>query len=228
MSEHNFSDITALDSALAERICDQLRSAINARGQATLVLSGGSTPKGLFAHLSSTPLAWEKVTILLADERWVAATHLDSNERLVRETLLTECAASANFLSLVEHYPASDINLVAVNAALAKLGQFDVVILGMGTDGHTASLFPCSAELNDGLTTDAAALMITPTTAPHRRISLSKQRLRHSMMGSLHIVGEGKREALAAAHASGDMQQYPILNFVSEAPAFDIWWAPNG
>ena len=227
MSEYNFPDTTALDNALAERICIQLSAAIEARGQATLVLSGGSTPKGLFAQLSCASLAWEQVTILLADERWVASTHIDSNERLVRETLLTRSAASASFLSLVAHYPDSDINLVAANTALAKLGKFDVVLLGMGTDGHTASLFPCAAELNDGLTTTTDALMVTPTTAPHQRVSLSKQRLSNTAMGIVHIVGEDKREVLTAARASGDKQHYPILNFVAETSEFDVWWAPK-
>lgn len=227
MSEHNFASTRELDAALAQRVATQLSAAISERDQATLVLSGGSTPKGLFAHLSKTPLAWNKVTVLLADERWVAATHADSNERLVREVLLTDCAASARFLSLVGHYPNAEINLVAVNSALATLDQFDVVILGMGADGHTASLFPCAAELEAGLTTDADALMVTPTTAPHQRISLSKQRLRNTALGLLHIVGDDKREVLAAAINDGDKRAYPILNFVAEAPAFEVWWAPK-
>jgi len=227
MSEHNFGNTNALDAALAQRVAAQLTAAISERDYATLVLSGGSTPKGLFAHLSKTPLAWDKVTILLADERWVAATHADSNERLVREALLTDCAAAARFLSLVGHYPNIDINLVAVNSALATLDQFDVVILGMGTDGHTASLFPCAAELEAGLKTDADALMVTPTTAPHQRISLSKQRLRNTALGLLHIVGDDKREVLAAAINDGDKHAYPILNFVAEAPVFEVWWAPK-
>mgnify|MGYP002395166892 CR=1 FL=1 len=227
MSEHHFANTSELDAALAQRVAEQLNSAINERDQATLVLSGGSTPKGLFAHLSKTPLAWDKVTILLADERWVAATHADSNERLVREALLTDRAASAKFLSLVGHYPNTDINLLAVNSALSTLAQFDVVILGMGTDGHTASLFPCAAELEAGLTTDADALMVTPTTAPHQRISLSKQRLRNTALGLLHIVGDDKREVLTTARNDGDKHRYPILNFVDEAPAFEVWWAPK-
>ena len=227
MSDHYFTTADALDSALSAYIADALASDAATYGQATLVVSGGSTPKGLFKQLSKTTIDWSAVTILLADDRWVPLDHEDSNEAMVRQTLLTDNATKANFISLVADYPDVPTNLARVEATVAALPCFSVVILGMGGDMHTASLFACSAELAEGLTTSDAVLMTHPTTAPHARVSLSKDRLLRTQRGLLHIVGDDKQQVLELARNAGSEQIAPISAFVTPNNSFEVWWAPK-
>ena len=226
MHEETFTNTSELDAALAADIVLRLASALDARGKAYLVVSGGSTPKGLFGCLAASDLEWSKVTVLLADERWVPDDHTDCNERMVREHLLTGKAQNAQLLSLNEGYPDTAANLAIVNSALANIGAFDVVVLGMGLDGHTASLFPQAPELTEGLETDNPALMTSPQTAPHARISLSRKRILDTHYGVLHIVGEDKRAVLNDALASDDHLTYPVLNFLRGSDAFALFYAP--
>jgi len=219
-----FSSRGELDAALAQKICTQLQAGLDTNGKATLVVSGGSTPKGLFAALSSADLDWKNVTVLLADERWVDESHADSNTAMVKRLLLQGAAADAKWIDFgagnidVEH------ELDRVKREVAELGAFDVVILGMGNDSHTASLFPCSIELDEGLTTDAAALMTQPTTAPHRRLSLSKARLLDTKIGIVHIVGSSKLDVFDTATKYADDDVHPISHFYHHAH-FSLWFA---
>lgn len=227
MSDYRLASIAELDTALSTYVADALAADINLNSEATLVVSGGSTPKGLFAQLSQADINWSAVTVLLADDRWVPLDHPDSNETMVRQTLLVNKAAQASFVSLVADYPDSETNLAKTEQRVAGLPAFSVVILGMGNDMHTASLFPCSAQIDTGLTTDNAVLMTHPTTAPHARVSLSKTRLLRTRRGLVHIVGDDKWQVLAQARASQSEQVAPISAFVNASDAFDIWWAPK-
>jgi 6-phosphogluconolactonase len=146
-----------------------------------------------------TAIDWDRVVVLLADERWVADDDKDRNERLVRETLLTQNASDAEFVSLIPASGEDDNDIASVLATLASLPEFDVVLLGMGEDAHTASLFPCAAELAAGMTTHDDALITRPLSAPHTRVSLSKNRLLNTRHGMLHIVGEKKKSVLEMA-----------------------------
>ena len=209
-----FERAEELNKAFAEEIVTHLRETITEQGKASLVVSGGSTPAPLFELLAKTEIDWAVVTILLADERWVASDHPDSNEGLLQRTLLQGHASQARVISLTSAFPDEDRTLREVNAALEDIDCFDVVILGMGNDGHTASLFPCSAELKEGLTTAAAALMVQPTTAPHQRISLSAQRLKKTKLGFVHTVGADKAATYEAAVAKDDVYATPVLTFL--------------
>lgn len=193
-----------------ERLCKQLSQAIAARGKAYLVVSGGRTPIKLFSELSHQPLDWARVTITLADERWVAADDAASNECLVKQHLLQNRAAAATFVSLLEPTAGPVASASAAESKLAQLPTFDVVILGMGEDGHTASLFPCSAELEQGLTTAAAALVVRPTTAPHQRISMSLRRLLDSRQIYFHLSGAAKADVLARALKDTNHHAMPV------------------
>ena len=163
--------------------------------------------------------------VLLADERWVPVDHEDSNERLVRETLLTGKAQSAQFLSLLPTPDDEITNIAGLSTLLGSLPRFDVVLLGMGEDAHTASLFPCAAALREGLTTEQGALITRPRNAPHQRVSMSKQRLQATEHGVIHIVGEKKKAVLELARKSEDAMRYPISAFLGPV-GFDCWWAP--
>lgn len=221
---HTFESRIELDTALTKTICEQLRLGIKTKGKASLVVSGGSTPKGLFSALSEADLDWEKVTVLLADERWVNESHPDSNSAMVKSLLLQGAAANANWIGFGagEHDAEHELNRVI--SEITELGTFDVVILGMGNDSHTASLFPCSIELNEGLTTEAVALMTQPTTAPHRRLSLSKTRLLDTAMGIIHIVGSSKLDVFDVATKHADDDVHPISHFYHHEQ-FSLWFA---
>ena len=222
---HTFADRESLDQALAAHVAFRLQQGIVERGTAHLVVSGGNTPIHLFSILADADIKWGRVVVLLADERWVPVDHEDSNERLVRETLLTGKAKSAQFLSLLPTPHDETTNISDLSTLLRSLPRFDVVLLGMGEDAHTASLFPCSTALREGLTTQQGALITRPRNAPHRRVSMSKQRLLATECGVVHIVGEKKKAVLELARKSEDEMRYPISAFLGPA-GFDCWWAP--
>jgi 6-phosphogluconolactonase len=226
MSEwYAFDDRAKLDQALAEHVISVLKQGISAQGTAHLVLSGGSTPAHLFSLLADADLDWRRVVVMLADERWVPADDKDSNERLVRETLLSGKAEQAQFLSLLPTPDDELANIAGLSTLLRSVPRFDLVLLGMGEDAHTASLFPCASELKDGLTTDAGALITRPRTAPHQRVSMSKRRLQMTAHGVIHIVGHNKKVVLEEAIESGDEMRHPISAFWGPS-GFDCWWAP--
>jgi len=223
MSNTLLNSAQALDSALADTVMTTLCEAVAERGKATLVVSGGSTPKALFNLLSTKAGPWDAITVTLADERWVGLDHEDSNEAMVRRELLKDQAASATFLSLTPAFPDSESNIGQVCEQLEQLPPYDLVLLGMGGDMHTASLFPCAAELAVGLSTGAPALMTHPTSAPHSRVSQSLARLLKTRRGIVHIVGESKLDVLAAARATSDPTIAPISAFVEPAGPFEVW-----
>ena len=222
---HAFPDRESLDQALAAYVVSRLQHGITERGTAHLVVSGGSTPIHLFSILADADVEWGRVVVLLADERWVQVDHEDSNERLVRQTLLTGKAKSAQFLSLLPSPDDEITNISGLSTLLRSLPRFDVVLLGMGEDSHTASLFPCSTALREGLTTEQGALITRPRNAPHQRVSMSKRRLQATEHGVIHIVGERKKTVFELAKKSEDETRYPISAFLGPV-GFDCWWAP--
>lgn len=208
----DFSSRQALDEALAHTVAGILRGAIARWGEASLVVSGGSTPVNFFRVLSAASLDWSRVTILLADERWVPPEHQDSNERLVRENLLVGAAANAHFVPLkTPHVSASEAEL-EVAATLAGIGRFDLVMLGMGSDGHTASLFPGKDNLAEGLDLNSTkpCLAVEPSTAPYQRMTLTLARLLDSERIFVHITGREKQYVLDQARKAVDPFQLPI------------------
>lgn len=145
LQTHEFASTEALNEEFATKIIAILQIAIAEKGQASLIVSGGNTPKPLFAALSQADLDWSKVVISLADDRWVDTNDAASNDKLVREYLLVGNAAAATFISLKHDFADANDAVSACEAALSNVKMpFDVLILGMGEDGHTASLFPLS------------------------------------------------------------------------------------
>ena len=225
-----FNSRENLDTELATTITNILADAIKTNGKASIAVSGGSTPKGLFKILSKSELDWSKVTITLADERWVNIDSDASNTRLVHENLLQNNAANAKFFHLKQGEELTPDTLADLNiAAKSSLLPLDVLILGMGEDGHTASLFPCSDEIAAGLAIDneAALLAVQPKTAPHQRISFTFASLITSKNTFLHLCGEGKQTVLAQALAGSDNFEMPIRAFLQHPSVnTQVFWAP--
>lgn len=223
-----FENASALDIALSEKVAAMLAVSIEEQGSASLVVSGGRTPMGFFHLLSQQVLDWSKVTVLLADERWVDAGHADSNEKLVRENLLINEASQATYLALKNSAEQAVDGEAECEAALAGLDTFTVLILGMGDDGHTASLFPGSEALAEGLDMNSgrSCIAVTPLHAPHQRMSLTLPRLLNSQQIVIHISGPSKQEVLQKAQAGDDVMELPIRSILQQQQApLSIYWA---
>ncbi|NTS76970.1 6-phosphogluconolactonase [Catenovulum sp. SM1970] len=206
-----FKDTNELNPAFAERVAGLLADAIADKGKASLVVSGGSTPLPFFKALCQKDIAWENVTITLADERWVDGDHKDSNTALVKANLLQDKAAAATFAEIKTSEASAFGAEANVTQSLASLSlPIDVLILGMGEDGHTASLFPCSEQIKQGFESEDLVVAVKPTTAPHERMSLTLKSLLQSKQIFLHLVGENKKVVLDQALASDDIYEMPI------------------
>lgn len=208
-----FAQAADLDRALCQFVSESLERAIELRGKATLVVSGGSTPLGFLRLLAQQQLPWSQVLVTLADERWVPVQHADSNERMVRELLIDH--TGAQFLSLRGVESSSAEAQRRLQEQMLGNDQFEVVILGMGTDGHTASLFPQAADLAallDAQNPNCCAV-VDPITAPHQRLSLTLSRLLNTRSIILHVTGSDKREVLEQAWAT---QSLPIASILRQ------------
>jgi 6-phosphogluconolactonase len=215
-----------LVTALSRRLAKALGEAIDQRGKASLVVSGGRTPGPLFAALSRQPIPWHRVWITLADERWVPPDHPQSNEGLVRRQLLQNAAAEARLVGLVTSDATPEAGVPQLIERLRQVPRpFDGVLVGMGEDGHTASLFPGAEELPAGLAEDApSCLAVHPPDAPHGRISLSARTLRDSRWRLLHLTGAGKWRVLRRALADGPPEELPVRSLLRAG--LDVYWSP--
>ena len=226
--ENLFDNREEASIAAAGHISRALARRLDAQGEASVVVSGGTSPAGVFAELARTKLAWSDVHVILSDERWVPADHADSNEKLVRETLLTGEARDASLLPVYK--PGVDIEerCDELNDEL-RLAPFPYAcaLLGMGEDGHFASLFPDAANLAEGLDADSSRLCIPVDTAasPHPRVSLTLSALSRSDEILLLIFGEAKREVYEAAKQ--DANGYPASHLLRQKRApVHLYWAP--
>jgi|AntRauTorcE11898_2_1112593.scaffolds.fasta_scaffold12441_2 6-phosphogluconolactonase len=213
----------ALADAVARHIAERLLIA----PRVSLVVSGGSTPLPFFDALREKPLDWARVDVLLADERWVPEDDKDSNTRLVKENLLQGPAAEARYLSLKQPGDTPADGLAAVKSALQDLHlPLDVLILGMGSDGHTASLFPDAPELDQALDKDSAEIVasMTPPSQPQQRITLTLGALSQAGFTALHLKGDSKLETLQAACSdTGKVREMPIRAFLK--PGLQVYWS---
>jgi 6-phosphogluconolactonase len=224
---HAFEDGQALANALSSSIADQLRAAIAARGEALIAVSGGSTPKRLFEALSNELLDWSRVTVTLVDERWVPDTDERSNARMVEALLLQHKAADAEFVPLYVEAATPEAGIGEVRTRIGALKQpFDVVVLGMGPDGHTASFFPGGDRLSEALDGSNTA-QVLPMRAPgagEPRITFTLHELLKARTLYLHIQGDDKRIVLDQAGQPGSA--LPIASVLHKAKQLDIYWCP--
>ncbi|QJI44655.1 6-phosphogluconolactonase [Pseudomonas sp. ADAK2] len=226
VSAHEFKSPVLLADGLALNVAKLLSDAIDARGSATLVVSGGRSPVAFFQNLAKQKLDWSKVVVTLADERWVPVEHADSNAGLLKRYLLQGPAAKAQFLSLYSATANLELAAEQADRLLAELPPIDVLILGMGDDGHTASLFPNSPNLSDALKVDGTRRcypMLAPTV-PHQRLTMSRALLASAKTTVLSISGQSKLTTLSAALASDDVAAMPIRAFLQ--PTLEIYWCP--
>ncbi len=226
--EHAFADAGEAASDMARTIARLLTQAIMARGVATIALSGGRSPRAMLEALRHQSLDWRKVIVTLVDERWVAPDHADSNERLIRETLLQGLAAAARFVPMKNDATDPYAGQAACEAAMTALPRpFDIILLGMGEDGHSASLFPGAAELDEGLTTPALTIAVTPPAAPHPRLSLSLRAILNSRLILLQIGGAAKEAVYRKALAGGPVEDMPVrAALLQDEVPVEIWISP--
>jgi 6-phosphogluconolactonase len=226
LSFHSFPTAEDAASQLAADVAKVLSEAVKKKGKASLVVSGGSTPKPFFAELKKKHLPWEKIWITLADERWVDVNSLDSNERMVREQLLT---GGAHFVGLKNNAATPAAGIAETEKRLNIIpGPYDVVILGMGEDGHTASLFPGTAGLAEALDLDQShtCAAITPATAPHPRITQTLAALLNTHKLILHITGAKKHALYEKAFTAGSCLTLPIRAIVQQnKTTLEVYWS---
>lgn len=226
---HSFQSREKLLETLATTIADYLVQGITANGHASLAVSGGSTPIELFKKISIQTLPWQHVFICLVDERWVEPDDADSNEKLVRTHLLQNNAAVANFTGMKNAALTASEGMQEYEQHLQKIPMpFDVLILGMGGDGHTASLFPGAQKLAAAtdMRSENMCIGIAPLTAPHERMTLTLPAILNSRHIILHIVGQEKKNVLEHAQQEGPSEEFPIRFILSQnSTPFSIYWA---
>jgi len=225
-----YSGMDALARAAGGSIAASLARAVEERGIASLVVSGGRTPHKLFEQLRTEDIDWRRVCIALADERWVEPTDAGSNEKLVRDVLLKDRAAAARFAGLKNAAPSPDLGAVSAWETFARVPRpFDVTVLGMGDDGHTASLIPGSPNLQVALnpTASAGCVGMWSPVAPHPRLSLNLSALLDSRRVLILLEGEGKWRTYAAASGSGPAEEMPIRAVLRQKRTpVEVLWAP--
>ena len=228
--EHRFPDSKALNHALSGELQVDLQEAIAERGTASMAVSGGRTPATLFTQLSNEKLDWQKVWITLVDERWVDVNSDASNEHLIKTHFLQAQAAKARFTGLKNTAENAAAGTEWCWRTLSKLPRpFDVVLLGMGDDGHTASLFPGNPQLHQALTLTepAGCVAMRAPVEPHDRISLNLSAILDTRRVIVLIQGEAKWSVYQRARSTGAITDLPIRAiFQQQLVAVDVFWAP--
>jgi 6-phosphogluconolactonase len=232
MKEHACNSAAELAWQLADSIVQRLHAAINLRGHAVLAVSGGKSPIALFEALRVLPLEWQRVTVLLVDERCVPHDHAESNTALVRRHLLQDAAAAATFVPFFDTLPdtldePALIRLVdAANRRLAtQPWPMDMAVLGMGDDGHTASLFPGAAGLNQALHSSGPVAWVRPATAPHARLTLTLPALLATRELALAISGASKLAVFQQARLGADESLPVSLVLNQHQTPVSVWMA---
>lgn len=233
--EHLFESRAEMISALQAECETALRDAVEDRGEATFMVSGGSTPEPLYKALSEVDLPWESIYVALVDERWVDFDHDKSNEAFTVKHLIQNKAAVTNLVGMKNSAATAAEGVDDCESAYQQLAQpFDITILGMGSDGHTASLFPHAQGLDDALDSeseqlcaDIIAIQSEVTGAITERMTLTLAGLLQSKTLILLITGDEKLAVLRAAQAGTDVKEMPIRALLQQQKVpFAIYWAP--
>lgn len=216
-----YPDAEMMMMRLADVLASQIKQALLTHDRASLAVPGGTTPGPIFDTLCAVDLDWSRVDVLLTDERWVPETSDRSNTALLRRRLLVNRAAAAQLIPLYADAPAPEDRLADLTAGLAAALPLSVVLLGMGADMHTASLFPGADQLELALRGDAPLVAMRAPGAPEPRITLSAAVLNAAMARHIVIVGAEKRAALDQAQGL-DPQDAPVAAVLKDTT---VHWA---
>ncbi|OYZ23117.1 MAG: 6-phosphogluconolactonase [Bdellovibrio sp. 28-41-41] len=230
-----FPDKQSLIKNLTKDVFEALSLGIAKNQKASLVVSGGSTPKPLFQELQKAELDWSKIYLTLADERWVSTDHADSNEKLVRDNLVSK---ELNFISLKNQAQTPFLGVAKTNHDLATLPKpFDVVLLGMGDDGHTASFFPGSKDLASALYPESnpesnpeskdtlCAGLTPPPYAAHPRMTLTLPTLLNAKKIIILFTGIDKKNVYLKACEDGPIEILPIRAIIKQQQtSVEVYW----
>ena len=236
-AEFFFKDRSSLLAQLQQDLCAQLESTLAHSARASLFLSGGSTPVPLYKNLASLPLPWQRLHVALVDERWVPLDSAASNERMLRETLLVDAAATVQFtgmknaLSLTGNEDAEAVD--RCNALYAGLPHpYSAALLGMGPDGHAASLFPHAKGLAHALRVQEHCAAIhaieSAVTGQYtQRMTMTPWSLLQCERLFLLFTGDDKRAVYENAKTIADPVALPTAVFLQQTTApVDVYWCP--
>jgi 6-phosphogluconolactonase len=233
LSEHKFADLESLLDRLYRAVVAELELALAREASATLLLSGGSTPAPLYRRLSGADLDWAAIDVALVDERWVEPDDEASNERLLRETLLRDRAGAAPFTGMKNAAPTPADGIDECNRRYAQLtSPYSLCLLGMGADGHTASLFPGAEGLDEALASRLPCAPIraqrSAVTGDHlERMTLTRWSILQSRKLILLFRGEDKWQVYLRARRNAASAELPVSLFVDQDRVpVEVYWAP--
>ena len=235
IKEFFFEQRNHLFTALVAECQDVISESMSKHGAATVLVSGGTTPAPLYEALSRSDLNWKKIKIALVDERWVDAAHSASNEALIKRSLLTNNAKNVEFIGMKTAAETAVKGQVETEERYAKLPQpFSLAIVGMGADGHTASLFPhaqglsSALDLNNPSLTAAINANQTEVTGPNtERLTLTLSALMKCERIIILFTGEDKLAVFNAAQKPGPVEDMPIRALIhQEQVPVELYWAP--
>ena len=195
----DYPDAEMMMMHLADTLASELKNCLLVHDHASFAVPGGTTPGPIFDSLCAVDLEWSRVHVMLTDERWVPETSDRSNTKLLRERLLVERAAAATYVPLYADAATPEEKLPELAAGLTPELPISVMLLGMGADMHTASIFPGADQLDLALHGDDRLVAMRAPGAPEPRITLSVKVLKSAMSRHIVIVGGEKREALERA-----------------------------
>lgn len=222
-----FENSESLAHEFSKKVAAILEKTIKIKGYGTLLLSGGNTPKLFLNKLSNENIEWEKVTIGLVDERWIDTIYKDSNERLMKDNLLINSCIKANFIGLYQQNVSCEKSVsICSNLYKKYFKNCDVLILGMGIDGHTASIFPEIDNFAEAVSCDNKNFCIgtTPKNAPYNRMSLTLKSILDAKNIFLHIEGDEKLKVYN--EAINDCNRYPISKVLcDENKQIEVYFA---
>lgn len=216
-----YPDREMLAMALASRIAGELSQHLRMNDTASLCVPGGTTPAPVFDMLSGSELDWARVTVFLNDERWVDGEHVRSNSRFLHRHLLRDQAQGAQYLDLYTGDAEPEQGVAALTTAVTPHLPVTVLLLGMGGDMHTASLFPDAPDTELALAANAPPVMAIRSVRDEPRITLTASALHGALHTHLLITGPDKRQALETAQKL-DPIKAPIREFLGD---ITVHWA---
>ena len=218
-----YADAELMMMSVANLLAGELRQSLSLGERVSLAVPGGTTPGPIFDSLCAVDIDWGRVDILLTDERWVPETSDRSNTRLLRQRLLTNRAAAAHLVPLYAETTTPEDSLAVLAAGVAAVLPLSVVLLGMGMDMHTASIFPGADRLDEALTGTAVLVPMRAAGAPEPRLTLSAAVLNGAMRRHIVITGAAKRDVFERAKALTPAEA-PVAAVLKGAT---IHWAEN-